>query len=110
MTPAIDRAKKAKIAYTIHEYTHDPATESYGREAADKLGVDPARVFKTLVVAAGDGLVVAVGTGLSSFVAAAITTNPVDWGEIVALMVSVAVGYLAKNLGSDGDIPVDSNG
>jgi len=60
MTPAIDRAKKARIAYTIHEYTHDPAAESYGREAADKLGVDPARVFKTLVVAAGDGLVVAV--------------------------------------------------
>ncbi|EPR43351.1 ybaK/ebsC protein [Desulfovibrio sp. X2] len=60
MTPAIDRAKKARISYTVHEYRHDPSAESYGREAADKLGVDPARVFKTLVAAAGDGLVVAV--------------------------------------------------
>jgi hypothetical protein len=51
-----------------------------------------------------NGLVVAIGTGLSSFVAAAITTNPVNWGEIVTLMVSVAVGYLAKNLGSDGTV------
>jgi len=60
MTPAIDRAKKAKISYTVHEYKHDPSAESYGREAADKMGVDPARVFKTLVASAGDALVVAV--------------------------------------------------
>lgn len=60
MTPAINRARQARIAHVIHEYRHDPAAESYGREAADKLGVDPARVFKTLVVAAGDALVVAV--------------------------------------------------
>lgn len=60
MTPAIDRAKKAKIPYTVHEYKHDPSAESYGREAADKMGVDPGRVFKTLVANAGDALVVAV--------------------------------------------------
>ncbi|MES9997362.1 Cys-tRNA(Pro) deacylase [Desulfovibrio aminophilus] len=60
MTPAIEMAKKARIAFQVHEYEHDPAAESYGREAADKLGVDPGRVFKTLVVEAGAGLVVAV--------------------------------------------------
>lgn len=60
MTPAIDRAKKARIPYTVHEYKHDPSAESYGREAADKMGVDPGRVFKTLVASAGDALVVAV--------------------------------------------------
>lgn len=60
MTPAIDRAKKAKIPYAVHAYEHDPSAASYGREAADKMGVDPGRVFKTLVANAGDALVVAV--------------------------------------------------
>jgi Cys-tRNA(Pro)/Cys-tRNA(Cys) deacylase len=61
MTPAINQAKKAKVAFHIHEYAHDPAAESYGLEAAEKLGVDPARVFKTLVTEVGPkDLVVAV--------------------------------------------------
>ncbi len=50
MTPGINIAKKAKISYKIHEYTHDPAIESYGSEAAEKMGVPEDRVFKTLVV------------------------------------------------------------
>ena len=50
MTPAISAAKKAKIKFTVHEYAHDPASESYGKEAADRLGVPECRVFKTLVV------------------------------------------------------------
>jgi Cys-tRNA(Pro)/Cys-tRNA(Cys) deacylase len=50
MTPGINIAKKAKIAYKIHEYSHDPASESYGAEAAEKMGVPVDRVFKTLVV------------------------------------------------------------
>jgi len=61
MTPAIDQAKRAKITFQIHEYAHDPAAESYGLEAAQKLGVEPGRVFKTLVAATGPkDLVVAV--------------------------------------------------
>lgn len=60
MTPAINAAKKAKIPFTVHEYEHDPACASYGLEAAEKLGVDPARVFKTLVADLGEELVVAV--------------------------------------------------
>ena len=51
MTPGINLARKQKIAHTVHEYTHDPDSESYGQEAADKLGVPASRVFKTLVVA-----------------------------------------------------------
>jgi Cys-tRNA(Pro)/Cys-tRNA(Cys) deacylase len=54
MTPAINAAIRAGIAYRIHEYTHDPAAESYGLEAAEKLGVDPARVFKTLIAELDD--------------------------------------------------------
>jgi Cys-tRNA(Pro)/Cys-tRNA(Cys) deacylase len=60
MTPAINRAKQAKIAFTIHEYEHDPAAQSYGMEAAQKMGVAPERVYKTLVAADGRDLYVAV--------------------------------------------------
>lgn len=50
MTPAVNALQKANVNFKTHEYTHDPAAESYGLEAAEKLGVDAARVFKTLVV------------------------------------------------------------
>lgn len=60
MTPGIDTARKAKVSHSIHEYSHDPSSESYGSEAAEKMGVDPRRVFKTLVVSI-DGKELAVG-------------------------------------------------
>ncbi|TMN90426.1 Cys-tRNA(Pro) deacylase [Pseudoalteromonas phenolica] len=50
MTPAILLAKKAKITFNVHEYKHDPKAQSYGLEAAEKLGLNPSQVFKTLVV------------------------------------------------------------
>lgn len=49
MTPAINLAKKKKVTHTIHQYDHDPRAESYGLEAAEVLGQDPAKVFKTLL-------------------------------------------------------------
>ena len=55
MTPAINSLKKAKISYRVHEYEHDPAAESYGVEAAEKLQIDPSRICKTLVVELQDG-------------------------------------------------------
>jgi Cys-tRNA(Pro)/Cys-tRNA(Cys) deacylase len=58
-TPAIATAERAGIRFALHEYEHDPAADSYGLEAAEKLGVDPARVFKTLVVSVGGALAVA---------------------------------------------------
>ncbi|RVU85794.1 Cys-tRNA(Pro) deacylase [Leucothrix sargassi] len=60
MTPAINLAKKAKIFYKVHEYTHDPAHESYGLEAAEKLGVDETKIFKTLLVDVDSKLVVGI--------------------------------------------------
>ncbi len=60
MTPGINAARKAAVPHTIHEYEHDPASESYGIEAAEKTGVEPARVFKTLVVSI-DGKELVVG-------------------------------------------------
>ncbi len=49
-TPAIAAVERAGIRFGLHEYEHDPAATSYGDEAVAKLGVDPARIFKTLVV------------------------------------------------------------
>ncbi|QKE63979.1 Cys-tRNA(Pro) deacylase [Aquipseudomonas campi] len=61
MTPAIDLLKKAKAEHQVHSYSHDPKAPSYGLEAAEKLGLDPARVFKTLLAASEKGeLLVAV--------------------------------------------------
>jgi len=60
MTPAVVAAERAGIRFTLHEYEHDPRTESYGLEAAEKTGVEPARVFKTLVVAQDGALSVAI--------------------------------------------------
>ena len=61
MTPAVHAARQAGIAFVLHEYRHDPRAASYGLEAAEALGLDVARVFKTLVAAPeGKGLWVAV--------------------------------------------------
>jgi Cys-tRNA(Pro)/Cys-tRNA(Cys) deacylase len=58
-TPAVAAAERAGIDFAVHEYEHDSAAASYGLEAAEKLGVDPARVFKTLVVSVDGELHVA---------------------------------------------------
>jgi Cys-tRNA(Pro)/Cys-tRNA(Cys) deacylase len=61
MTPATKARDKAGFEYRLHRYDHDPAAQSYGTEAADKLGLDPARVFKTLLASTEAGeLLVAV--------------------------------------------------
>ena len=49
-TPALAAAERASVAFRVHEYEHDPGVPSYGLEAAEKLRVEPERVFKTLVV------------------------------------------------------------
>jgi len=59
-TPAIAAATRAGVEFSVHEYPHDPRAESYGLEAVEKLGLDPARVFKTLVADVGGTLTVAV--------------------------------------------------
>lgn len=44
----------------LHPYSHDPSAASYGAEAAEALGMDPARVFKTLMVEVEGRLAVGV--------------------------------------------------
>lgn len=59
-TPATRAARTAGVAFELHEYVHDPAADSYALEAAELLGVDPARVLKTLLVDRDDALCVCV--------------------------------------------------
>ncbi|MSW70668.1 MAG: Cys-tRNA(Pro) deacylase [Actinobacteria bacterium] len=50
----------AGIAYEVRAYEHDPRAASYGLEAAEALGVEPARVFKTLLASLDGRLVVGI--------------------------------------------------
>ena len=66
-TPAIDIVRRAGVVHTLHEYElperhgrDREARPSYGLEAAAALGVEPGRMFKTLVANVDDGLVLAV--------------------------------------------------
>jgi len=58
-TPATTRLDKAGVAYRVHAYTHD-AGAAYGPEAAAAIGIEPARVFKTLVAEVDGALTVAI--------------------------------------------------
>ena len=61
MTPALDLLIKARAEHRVHSYEHDPKVASYGLEAAEKLGLEPAQVFKTLLASSEKGeLLVAV--------------------------------------------------
>ena len=61
MTPALDLLKKVRAEHRVHSYEHDPKSASYGLEAAEKLGLEPQQVFKTLLASSEKGeLLVAV--------------------------------------------------
>lgn len=62
-TPAIQAAERAGIAFELLEYEHDPAAASYGLEAAERLGLEPESVFKTLLVSV-EGLVGGLAVGI----------------------------------------------
>ena len=60
-TPALVSLDAAGVAHTVHVYEHDPASAvGYGMEAAQVLGIEPARVFKTLVTSIDGTLTVGV--------------------------------------------------
>ncbi|MFJ5696123.1 Cys-tRNA(Pro) deacylase [Arthrobacter sp. NPDC093125] len=59
-TPATAALAAAGVSFTLHPYNHDPSAASYGLEAAEVLGIDPARVFKTLMVEIDGRLAVGV--------------------------------------------------
>lgn len=59
-TPATALLTRQKVAHTLHPYAHDPRADAYGEEAAAALGIEPHRIFKTLIAAIDGRLVCAV--------------------------------------------------
>ena len=59
-TPATTLLQRAGVPHVLHSYAHDPSTSSFGLEAAEALGMDPARVFKTLMATLDGTLAVAI--------------------------------------------------
>ncbi|MCA9669122.1 MAG: Cys-tRNA(Pro) deacylase [Myxococcales bacterium] len=60
MTPAVAALKRLKVPFELRRYTPSEDAESYGRDAADKLGARYAQVGKTLVAEVDGALVVAI--------------------------------------------------
>lgn len=59
-TPATTALTAAGVTFTVHEYAHDARATSYGTEAAEAMGIDASRVFKTLLADVDGALVVGV--------------------------------------------------
>ncbi|GAA4429765.1 Cys-tRNA(Pro) deacylase [Georgenia halophila] len=59
-TPALRVLAEAGVPHDVRPYDHDPRAAEYGAEAAAALGVDRARVLKTLVASIDGTLAVAV--------------------------------------------------
>jgi Cys-tRNA(Pro)/Cys-tRNA(Cys) deacylase len=48
-TPAIVALHAAGVPFVVHEFAHEAGRRGYGTAAAAALGVEPERVFKTLL-------------------------------------------------------------
>lgn len=94
----------ADVAFTEHPYDHDPAASSFGLEAAEALGVDPARVFKTLVVEAGGrlavGIVPVTGTLDLKAIASALGTKRAELADVA--LAERTTGYVAGGISPIG--------
>ncbi|EWM15901.1 Cys-tRNA(Pro) deacylase [Kutzneria sp. 744] len=99
-TPATALLAKRKVPYTLHSYDHDPRHDSFGLEAAEVLGLDPARVFKTLVAEVDGQLAVGVVpvTGQLDLkaLAAALKGKKARMAEVAAA--ERATGYVAGGI------------
>lgn len=60
MTPAIKLLKKHNISHQVLYYEHEASATSFGLEAAQKLGLPTALVFKTLLAFDGRSFFVAI--------------------------------------------------
>ena len=60
MTPAVRELEAAGITFTLHEYERGESLHDFGAEAAEKLGLDPDQVFKTLLVTVDGDQAVAI--------------------------------------------------
>lgn len=89
-TPALALLDELGVAHIVHTYDHDPRSQSFGEEAAqvlaDRLGVAPEQVFKTLIVQRADhslavALVPVTSTLSLKSVAAVLNTRKVTMAD-----------------------------
>ena len=103
-TTATAALERAGIAFTVHEYAHDPRASSYGQEASSLLGVPADRVFKTLIALVDGALVagvVPVGAQLDlKALAAAAGGKRAVMAEVTAA--ERATGYVAGGISPVG--------
>ena len=103
-TPATAALTAAGTWFELRPYEHDPRATSYGDEAATVLGVDPARVLKTIVVDADGELCVGVvpvaGTLDLKAVAAALGARRARLAEVAAAERST--GYVVGGISPVG--------
>jgi len=103
-TPATVALSAAGVAVEVRPYEHDPRATSYGLEAAEALGVDPARVFKTLMASLDGSLVVGIVpvTGQLDLkaLARALGGSKAVMAEVVAA--ERATGYVAGGISPVG--------
>ncbi|MCH4209321.1 Cys-tRNA(Pro) deacylase [Bifidobacterium sp.] len=61
-TPAIAQLRKTGITFETYEYEHsaDHMDDGYGIEAAQRLGLDPHQIFKTLMADTGSERVIGI--------------------------------------------------
>jgi Cys-tRNA(Pro)/Cys-tRNA(Cys) deacylase len=56
-TPATVALQRAGVAFVLHEYEYDPQAARVGMQAAEALGIEPARLLNTLMAKAGGQVV-----------------------------------------------------
>lgn len=106
-TPATVALTAAGIAFTLHPYEHDPRAKEvggYGLEAAAALGVEPERVFKTLMAVVDGALTVGIvpvsGQLDLKALARAVGGSKAQMAEVAAA--ERATGYVAGGISPIG--------
>ena len=106
-TPATVALTAAGIAFTLHPYEHDPRAKEaggYGLEAAAALGIEPERVFKTLMAVVDGALTVGIvpvsGQLDLKALARAVGGSKAQMAEVAAA--ERATGYVAGGISPIG--------
>jgi Cys-tRNA(Pro)/Cys-tRNA(Cys) deacylase len=98
-TPAIALLQARRVEYRVHSYPHRDGA-AYGPEAAEALGIDPARVFKTLVTEVDGTLTVGVLPVVASLdlkaLAAAVGGKQAKMADVA--VAERATGYVAGGI------------
>ena len=99
-TPATTRLDKAGVAYRVHSYTHDRGRGVRAGSGRAATGIEPARVFKTLVAEVDGALTVAIVPVAAKLdlkaLAAAVGGKRAKLAEVAAA--ERATGYVAGGI------------